>query len=137
MFAHELVSLGLKDGSGFEKRFHPVPAIFAANAGVFNPAPGRLRIVHHAVDHDASGPYLRGHATRALEVGPKDGGVETISRVVGDPDRLVLGVISDDTQHGAENFLLGDHHLVFHVNKHRGLHKVTRLETRWMTLAPD
>src|ERR1700756_5342654 len=27
---------------------------------------------------------------RALEVGPEDGGVETIFRVVGDPDRLFL-----------------------------------------------
>ena len=92
-----MVSLGLEDGPGFEKRLDPVPAIFAADAGVFESAPGRLRIVRHAVDHDAAGPYLRGHATRALEVGPEDGGVETIFRVVGDPDRVVLGVVSDDT----------------------------------------
>ena len=43
-------------------------------------------------------------ATRcALEVGPEDGGVETIFRVVGDPDRLILGFIGDYTQHGAGN----------------------------------
>jgi hypothetical protein len=43
-------------------------------------------------------------ATRcAPEVGPEDGGVETIFRVVGDPDRLILGFIGDYTQHGAAN----------------------------------
>jgi hypothetical protein len=36
--AHESASLGLKNGTGFEKRVDPVPAIFAADARVF----GRL-----------------------------------------------------------------------------------------------
>src|SRR5882672_8738899 len=66
---------------------------------------------------------------------PEDRGVETIFRVVGDPDRLVLGVIRDDTQHGAENLFLGDRHPVRHVDEHRGLHEVTRVETVRMTLA--
>src|SRR5580693_1711504 len=87
--------LGHQDSPGFEKRFDPVSAVFAADAGVLESAPGRLRIIRHAVDHDAPGPYLRGHATRALEVGPKDGGVETIFRVVADLDRIVLGTIGD------------------------------------------
>ena len=65
-------SLRLKDGAGFEKRLDPVPAVFAADAGVFESAPGCLRIVRHAVDHDATGPYLRGHAAGALDVGPED-----------------------------------------------------------------
>ena len=39
---------------------------------------------------------------RAPEIGPEDRGVQTIFRVVRDPDRLILGVISDDTQHGAK-----------------------------------
>jgi hypothetical protein len=52
------VSLRLKNGPGFEKRLDPVLAIFTADAGVFESAPGRLRIVRHAVDHDAPGPYL-------------------------------------------------------------------------------
>src|ERR1700736_4360921 len=74
---------------------------------------------------------------RAREVGPKDGGVETIFRIVGDPDRLVLGVISNDRQDGAENLVLGDRHVVLHINKHRGLHEETRFETFRTTFPTD
>ena len=63
--------------------------------------------------------------------------METIFGVVGDPDRLVLGVIGDDTEHGTENLFLGDRHVVLHVDEHRGLHEVTRLETFRMTLTAD
>ena len=55
-----------------------------------NPPQGPCGIFPHAVDHGAPGPNLRGHATGALEVSPKDGGVETVFRIVRDPGRLVL-----------------------------------------------
>jgi hypothetical protein len=80
----------LEDGPWFEKRLDSVAAIFTADARVFESAPGCLRIICHIVDHDAPCSYLRGDATRSLEVGPEDGGVETIFRVVGDLDRLVF-----------------------------------------------
>src|SRR5260370_37921255 len=126
-----------EDSPGFEKRLDSVSAIFTADAGVFESSPGCLRIIRHTVDHDASGTYLRGYTTRAREVGPKDRGVETIFRIVGDPDRLVLGVISNDGQDGAENLLLGNCHIVLHIDKHRGLHEVTGFETFRMTLTTD
>src|SRR5216683_325732 len=72
-----------------------------------------------------------------LEVGPEDGGVETISRVVGNSDCLILGVIGDDTQNGAKNLFLGDRHVVFHVDENGGLHEVTRFKTCRMALATD
>src|SRR5579863_5570528 len=127
----------VENSAGFEKRLHPVPTIFAADAGVFESSPGCLRIIRHVVDHHSPGPYLRSHSTRALKVGPEDGGVEAIFRVVGDPDRLVLGVVSDDGQYRAEDLLLGDRHVVLHVDKNRGFHEVTRLEAFRMTLAAD
>ena len=58
VLAHESASLRLKYGAGFEKRLDPVLAIFTAEAGVFKSAPGCLRIVRHAVDHDPPGPNL-------------------------------------------------------------------------------
>ena len=59
MFAHELVSFRhSENGSGFEKRFHPVSAIFTADAGVFESSPRCLWIIGHVVDHDAPGAYL-------------------------------------------------------------------------------
>src|SRR6201988_2424045 len=97
----------LKDGLWLKKRLNAVFAIFAADTGVFETAPGRLRIVGHFIDHDAAGPQLRGHAACAPDVTPQDGGVETVVGVVGNADRFVLGVIGDDTQNGAENLFLG------------------------------
>ena len=115
----------------------PYRAIFTADAGIFEPAPGRLRIVRHAVDHDPAGPQPRGHASRAREVSTKDGGVKTISGVVGDSDRVFLGVIGDDAEHGAENLFPRDRHVVLDVHEYRGLHEVTRFETFGMALAAD
>jgi hypothetical protein len=76
VLTHELILLfvsfaqkeSLKDGLWLEKRLNAILAIFAANAGVFESAPGRLRIVRHVIDHDAAGPQLRGNTTCALEV---------------------------------------------------------------------
>src|SRR5580700_8179582 len=91
-----------KDGLWLKKRLNAVFAVFSADTGVFESAPGRLRIIGHTIDHDAAGPQLRGHAAGALDVSPQDGGVETILGVVGYADRFVLRVIGDHTQHGAE-----------------------------------
>src|ERR1700735_513230 len=113
----------------FEKRLDPVFAIFTADAGVFETSPGRLRIIGHIVDHHAPGPNLRSHAPSTLYTGPKGGRVETILGFVGDSDRLVLRVIADNREHGAENFLTRDCHVVLHVDKHRGLHEVSLFES--------
>ena len=63
--------------------------------------------------------------------------METILGVVGDPDRLVLGVISDDGEYRAEDLFLSDRHVVLHVDKNRGLHEVAHFETFRMPLAAD
>ena len=58
VLAHDRSSLRLENGAWFEKCLDPVSAVFAADTGVFESAPRRLRIVRHAVDHDAPGSYL-------------------------------------------------------------------------------
>src|SRR5580693_5919109 len=122
-------SLNLQNGAGFDERLDPVLAVFPADAGVFEAAPGCLRIVRHAVDDDAAGSQLGGDAAGALEVGPEDGTVEAIPGVVGDPDGLLLRVVSNHAKHRAENLLPGDRHVVLHVDKYRGLREETRVET--------
>ena len=97
----------------------------------------RLLIVKHAIDRYTAGEDLRGHPARALDVGSAHESVEAEARVVRDPDRIFLGFVGDDTQDGAENLFLGDRHVVRHIDKHRGLHEVTRLESGWMALTPD
>src|SRR4029077_20275205 len=39
LLSNELVSLGLNDGSGFEKRFDAISAVFTADPGVFESSP--------------------------------------------------------------------------------------------------
>src|ERR1700722_11461528 len=95
-----------KDGLWLKKRLDPVFAIFAADTGVLESAPGRLRIVDHVIDHDAADPQLRGHAACTLDVTPQDGGVETVLGVVGNADGFFLPVVGEDTQNGAENLFL-------------------------------
>src|SRR5579863_5334269 len=62
----------------FEKRLDPVGTIFTPIAGELESAPRRLRIIGHAIDHNATGSYLRGDATRPLEIGAQDRPVEAI-----------------------------------------------------------
>src|SRR5580704_15268135 len=42
VLAHQCFPSRLGDGAGFEKRLDPVPAIFSADAGVFESTPGSL-----------------------------------------------------------------------------------------------
>src|ERR1700741_269217 len=126
----------LKDGLWLKKRLNAVFAIFAADTGVFESAPGCLRIVGHVIDHYAAGSQLRPHAACALDVSPQDGGVKTVFGVVGNADRFVLGVVGDHTEHRAENLFLGDGHVVFHMDERRGPHEATCFETLRVTLSP-
>jgi multidrug efflux pump subunit AcrB len=43
----------LENGLRLEKGLNAIGSIFAAEAGIFEPAPGRLRVIGHVVDHDA------------------------------------------------------------------------------------
>src|SRR4029077_13011914 len=97
LFSHRRTSSGLKNGTGFKKRLDPVPAIFTANAGVFESSPGRLRIVGHAIDQDTAGPHLGSYPSRARQVSAKDGAVKTVWGMFGDSHRVFYGDIQIDT----------------------------------------
>ena len=55
---------------------------------------------------------------------------EPENRIVGDGERFFLGVIGDDGQHGPEDFLLRDPHVVAHIHEYRGLDVVARGQMR-------
>src|SRR4051812_2473541 len=87
----------------------------AAEAGVLNPAPGALAgAVGEGVVVDPDHPRLDppGDPGAALAVLGPDGGAEAEFGVVGEVDRLLLGVDDDDRQHRAEDLLAHDPHLV-------------------------
>src|SRR4029077_9990033 len=120
MLAHE-ISSGLENGASFEKRFDPVPAVFAADTGVLESTPGRLGIVDHAIDYHATGSKLRGYSARARDVRPDDRGVQSISGVVGDADRIALRLVGNDAEYRAEYLFPCDRHVVLHVHEYRRL----------------
>src|SRR5689334_6012975 len=93
----------VEDGPRFQEGLDPVGAVFAANPRVFEAAPGCLGIVRHAIDHDPAGPHLRGHPFRTREVSAKDGAVKTVFGVVGNSDRIFVGIIRNRGEHGAKN----------------------------------
>ena len=77
------MSLNLQDGTGFDERLDPVSTVFAADAGVLEPAPGCLWIVRHAVDHDAAGPQLRVVAAERNRKGNRPDPASSILKIKG------------------------------------------------------
>src|SRR6476659_5689703 len=71
---------------------HPVRAELASEAGTLNAPERQLGAVKEdAVDEDHAGLDVVGDAVALLGVGREDVGAEAERRVVGDPDRLLLG----------------------------------------------
>src|SRR5580698_2774610 len=126
-----------KDRARLQKRVDAVSTVFPAKARELEPSPGRLRIVGHAVDHNSAGPYLRGYAFCARHVSTKHGGVKTVAGIVGDSDRVFVGVISNHAEHGPENFLTGDCHVVRDIHEYCRLREVTLFEPLRLTLSAD
>ena len=65
-----------------------------------------------------------GNALGAAGVGSVDGASQAVLGVVGDGDGLFLGLEGDDRQNGAEDFLLGDGHVVADIGKNSGTHEI-------------
>src|SRR6185369_776894 len=126
-----------EDGLGFEKRFDSIFSVLAANTGKFEPTPGRIWIVCHVVDHDAAGSQLGRHPACALQVLSKNGGVKTVVRIISDSDGIVVGVVSDHTKNGTEDFFPGDRHVVLHIHEHRGLCEEACVQAIRMTFSTD
>src|ERR1700730_17884460 len=72
-------------------------AALPAEPGVLEPAEGPVRVEGaRRVDRDRPGPDPRGHRLAALEVGGPHRAGQAVLGVVGQGDRLVLAVITDD-----------------------------------------
>ena len=81
------------------------------------------------VDLDLAGPQPAGHRLGPFRVGGPDAAGQSVLGVVGDVDRLVLGVVGDDGQHRAEDLVPGDGHVAGHRGEHRRLHEEAGVET--------
>src|SRR5579862_2478461 len=126
-----------EDRARLEKRVDAVGAVFAAKARELEPAPRRLRIVDHAVDHDPAGPNLRRHPARARQVSANDGAMKTVFGVVGDSDRVFVCVIRNRAKNGTKNFLLRNCHVVRDVHEYCRLYEITRFKSLRMSFSSD
>ena len=77
-----------EDRSGFDESADAITAVFAAHARELEAAPGRLRIVGHAIDHHAACANLLRDAPGAREILAAYEGVETIFGIIGDPNGI-------------------------------------------------
>ena len=89
-------SLGLEYRSRLEKGFDPERTEFTAHAGVFKSSERGLLIIKHAVDCYAACEELGGYAANTLYIGPAHVGVQALSGIVGDRDRIFVGFVGDD-----------------------------------------
>src|SRR5579859_3274024 len=129
--------LSLENGAGLEKCPNSIGAIFAADAGVFEAAPGGLGIVKHGIDIDPSRADLVGHLACPIQVCSKDVAAKPILRVICDQYGFFFVVVCDHAKDRAENLLLSDRHVVRHIDENGWFHEMTALEALWMTLTAD
>ena len=61
---------------------------------------------------DVAGADPGGHLAGVGEVAGLDVARQAVGGVVGDPDRFLLGLVGEDGEHGAEDLLAGDRHVV-------------------------
>src|SRR6187549_3524406 len=90
-----------------------------------------------AVDADGAGAELTTDRERTLLVAGGDVAAETVLVVVGEADRVVVTVERDDDQHGAEDLLARDGHVVGDVGEERRLHEPALVELLRTTAASD
>mmetsp|Transcript_84144 Transcript_84144/g.265612 ORF Transcript_84144/g.265612 Transcript_84144/m.265612 type:complete len:252 (-) Transcript_84144:751-1506(-) len=107
-------------------------APLAGVAALLVASEGRVRGAGGAVDHDGARAELARHGQRALGALGPDGVVEAVDRVIRDGDTLLFRLVGDDGEHGAEDLLLRNGHLVVHVREDRGLDVVAVLQARWL-----
>ena len=50
-----------------------------------------------------------------------DTGIQTVSGVIGDPDRIVSVFVGDDTEDRAEDLILRDGHIIRDIREDRGV----------------
>ena len=102
--------------------------VFATVAGLLVAAEGRERVPLGIVDRHLAGAHPGRDLAGVPDILRLHIGRQPVDRVVGDPHRLVLVVIGDDRQDGAEDFLLLDRHAGPDVAEHSRPHIIAAVE---------
>src|SRR6185295_17735382 len=100
-------------------------------AGLLVATKGQAAVERRAVEIDAPGANTVRDSASAVGIPRLHKTRQSERCVVGDLDRLVLGVIADDRQHGTEDFLTCDLHLRGHIAKDGRANIVSTVEFGW------
>src|SRR6202795_850609 len=102
--------------------------VLAADAGLLVATERRVRRVEvEAVRPDAPSLDSATHAERGIHIATPDTGTESVQRVVGDGQRLLLILESGHREYRTEDFFLENAHLVISL-EHRRLNIIAILE---------
>src|SRR5207253_4248705 len=105
------------DRLDLEILFQAVFAPLAAVAGLLVTAERRAAVVRHALQVDVAGAQLEADFTGAFDGVGGDVAGQTIRRIVGDPHRVGFILGAENGEHGAEDFLARDGHVVGHIRE--------------------
>src|SRR4029450_13161838 len=116
-------------GLYLEKLLESVLTPFAAVAGLLVAAEGSAEVDAGAVQMHVAGAQVRGDAQRALRITRRHIARQSVRRIVGDADGLLLTVVGQDAEHRAEDLLARYRHVVAHVGEHGRAHVVALAQT--------
>src|SRR4051812_33863940 len=94
-------------------------------------AKGQAAVERRAVEIDAPGANTVGDSASAVGIPRLHKTRQSERRVVGDLDRLVLGVVAHDRQHRAKNLLSRNLHLRRHIAKDGRANIVSAVQFGW------
>src|SRR5271156_372223 len=117
----------VRDGLRLGVLVQSLSAVLAADAGPLVAAEGSLDR-RTAVDFYGARADLQCHLEGASGVGGPDGPGQAVPRIVGDADRVIVGVVADDHSDRAEDLLLGDGVAVVDIGQQRWFVEEARRE---------
>src|SRR5262245_2382406 len=119
------------DRLGLEILLDPEHAELAAVARAAIAAERSPEIVRRSIEPHLPCSHPLRHGRCARRVGGHHESRQTVLRVVGDPNGILLVVVRKDHEHGAEDLFLRDHHLAPHVGEDRGPDVIAAGESFW------
>src|SRR5689334_18527641 len=107
-----------EDRLRLEELLHARPTPLATIPGLLVSTERSVEVTRCAVEVDAAGADAPRHASRPL-VAAGDAAGESERRIVGDAHGVVVVLVADDDEHGPEDLLAGDRHVVRNVREDR------------------
>src|SRR5690606_3291718 len=117
-----------ENGFHLEEVFEAVMTPFATVARLLVATEGRVVVQRGTVEMDHAGANLTGDIARAFQISGGDVAGQPVAGVIGDADGVCLILVADDRQHGSEDLLTGDGHVVGDMAEHGGLDVIAAIQ---------